>query len=245
MIESLNNEKIKYYTKLNDKKYRKSEQLFIAPGSHLVEEALKKGLVKEILLLKGEENIYDDKTTYVTKEILKKVSGLDSPPKILAICHMLSSKEIKGNVIILDDINDPGNLGTIIRSAIAFNYDTIIASSNTVDIYNLKTIRSSEGMIFNINYIVAPLPDTIKSLKEKGYTIYGTNVSGGSNIKPEKEKHALIIGSEASGMKDDLKSLCDKLLYIKMNSLCESLNAGVSASILMYELTKEINHEKH
>ena len=136
MIESLNNEKIKYYTKLNDKKYRKSEQLFIAPGSHLVEEALKKGLVKEILLLKGEENIYDDKTTYVTKEILKKVSGLDSPPKVLAICHMLSSKEIKGNVIILDDINDPGNLGTIIRSAIAFNYDTIIASPNTVDLYN-------------------------------------------------------------------------------------------------------------
>lgn len=245
MIESLNNEKIKYYTKLNDKKYRKSEQLFIAPGSHLVEEALKKGLVKEILLLKGEENIYDDKTTYVTKEILKKVSGLDSPPKVLAICHMLSSKEIKGNVIILDDINDPGNLGTIIRSAIAFNYDTIIASSNTVDLYNLKTIRSSEGMIFNINYIVASLPDAIKALKEKGYTIYGTNVSGGSNIKPEKEKHALIIGSEASGMKDDLKSLCDKLLYIKMNSLCESLNAGVSASILMYELTKEINNEKH
>ena len=245
MIESLNNEKIKYYTKLNDKKYRKSEQLFIAPGSHLVEEALKKGLVKEILLLKGEENIYDDKTTYVTKEILKKVSGLDSPPKVLAICHMLSSKEIKGNVIILDDINDPGNLGTIIRSAIAFNYDTIIASPNTVDLYNLKTIRSSEGMIFNINYIVTSLPDTIKVLKEKGYTIYGTNVSGGSNIKPEKENHALIIGSEASGMKDDLKSLCDKLLYIKMNSLCESLNAGVSASILMYELTKEINHEKH
>ncbi len=241
MIESLSNEKIKYYTKLNDKKYRKIEKLFIAPGIHLVEEALKRGIVKEILLLSGEDNIYDVKTTYVTKEILKKVSNLDSPPKVLAICNMLPSKEVCGNVIILDDINDPGNLGTIIRSAVAFNYDTIIASSNTVDLYNLKTIRSSEGMIFNVNYITSSLPDAIKELKDKGYTIYGTNVSGGSKINTENKNHALIIGSEASGMKDELKSLCDKLLYIKMNPLCESLNAGVSASILMYELTKEIS----
>ena len=238
MIESVNNEKIKYYTKLNDKKYRKSEKLFIAPGSHLVEEALKKEIVKEILLLNGEENIYG-KVTYVTKEILKKVSGLTNYPKVLAICHIKENKEVKGNVVILDDINDPGNLGTIIRSAVAFNYETILLSNNTVDIYNLKTIRSTEGMLFNINIIIGNLEEEIPKLKEMGYIIYGTDVNNGSSPKKEDNKHAIVIGSEAKGMKKSLNKLCDKFIYLKMNDKCESLNAGVSASIIMYELSKE------
>ena len=107
MIESLNNEKIKYYTKLNDKKYRKSEKLFIAAGEHLVTEALKKNIVKEILLLNGEENVYGD-VTYVTSDILKKVSDLTNYPKVLAICYIKDDLKIEGNVVALDNITDPG-----------------------------------------------------------------------------------------------------------------------------------------
>lgn len=237
MIESVSNERVKYYQKLNDKKYRQKEKLFIAPGTHLVEEAIKKNIVKEIFLLNGEENVYENqKVTFVTKEILKKVSNLTNYPKVLAICNFLPQNEIKGNVLILDDISDPGNLGTIIRSAMAFNYQTIIASPRTVDVYNLKTIRSTEGMLFHLNYIVSPLTDTLKSLKDEGYVIYGTDVNDGLSPSKEDKKHAVIIGSEAKGMSKELKGLCDEFINLKMNNQCESLNAGVSASIIMYEL---------
>lgn len=235
MIESLNNDRVKYYAKLQDKKYRKSEKLFIASGKHLVDEALKKDFVKEILLLEGEENIYGN-VTYVSSGVLKKISGLETNPKVLAICYIKDNDKLEGNVIILDNIKDPGNLGTIIRSAVAFNYQTIILSDNSVDIYNPKVVRSSEGMIFNINIINSSLYDEICLLKASGYKIYGTDVNGGKKPFKCPNKHALIIGSEASGMSDDIKPLVDDNLYIEMNSLCESLNAGVSASILMYSL---------
>ena len=236
MIESLNNERIKLYTKLNDKKYRNEYKLFIASGHHLVEEALKRKQVKEILLLNGLDNIYGDNVTYVNENILKKVSNLNTNPKVLAICYINDNSDIEGNAIILDDISDPGNLGTIIRSAVAFNYQTIILSKETVDIYNPKVIRASEGMIFNINIVIDNLENILPKLKDNNYIIYGTNVNNGINPVKENNKHALIIGSEAKGMNPNLNKYIDNNLYIKMNSKCESLNAGVSASILMYEL---------
>ena len=235
MIESLNNEKIKYYTKLNDKKYRKSEKLFIAAGEHLVTEALKKNIVKEILLLNGEENVYGD-VTYVTSDILKKVSDLTNYPKVLAICYIKDDLKIEGNVVALDNIKDPGNLGTIIRSAVAFNYDTIFLSEECVDVYNSKVVRATEGMLFNVNIVTCDLFSTLLKLKESGYKIYGTDVVNGESPAYESNKHVLIIGSEARGMSNSIREICDKNLYIKMNDKCESLNAGVSASILMYEL---------
>lgn len=235
MIESLNNEKIKYYTKLNDKKYRKSEKLFIAAGEHLVTEALKKNIVKEILLLNGEENVYGD-VTYVTSDILKKVSDLTNYPIVLAICYIKDDLKIEGNVVALDNIKDPGNLGTIIRSAVAFNYDTILLSEECVDVYNSKVVRATEGMLFNVNIVTCDLFSTLLKLKESGYKIYGTDVVNGESPAYESNKHVLIIGSEARGMSNSIREICDKNLYIKMNDKCESLNAGVSASILMYEL---------
>lgn len=237
MIESLQNEKVKRYTKLLLKKYRDNEKLFIASGEHLVNEAINKNKIKEIFLLIGEENKYGE-VTYVTKEILKKVSGLDSPPKVLAICHKINTEEIKGNIVILDDISDPGNLGTIIRSCAAFNYETIILSPNTVDVYNSKVIRATEGMIFNINIIIKPLEEIIPLLKEKSYFIYGTHVTYGTNPIKEEHKHALIIGSEANGIKDNILDYCDKHIKINMNEKTESLNAAVAASIIMYELSR-------
>lgn len=236
MIESLSNEKIKNYTKLQQKKYREETGLFIASGAHLVEEALKLNLAIDILLLNGEENIYGDKVTYVTESILKKVSNLDSAPKVLAVVKKKEGKKIKGNVILLDDISDPGNLGTIIRSAVAFNYQTVIISPKTVDPYNVKTVRATEGMLFKVNLIIGDLTTYLKQLKEMNYLIYGTNVNDGTLPLKEEHNHALIIGSEAHGMNPNLNSFCDKNLYIKMNDECESLNASISASILMYIL---------
>lgn len=237
MITSLNNEKVKRYAKLKDKKYQKQENLFIVEGKHLVNEAIKRNYIKEIFLLKDEENIYGD-VTLVTNEVMKKLSSLKNPPKVLAVCHFLKEEKIKGNVVVLSNIKDPGNAGTIIRSGAAFNYDTIIFSSESVSIYNPKVIRATEGMLFNINIITGSVEEIIKKLKKDNYIIYGTDVKDGKEPQATNKKHALVIGSESSGLKENIKKLCDQNLYIKMNPKCESLNAGVSASILMYSLNK-------
>lgn len=239
MIESLNNEKIKYYTKLNDKKYRKSEKLFIAAGEHLVTEALKKNIVKEILLLNGEENVYGD-VTYVTSDILKKVSDLTNYPKVLAICYIKDDLKIEGNVVALDNIKDPGNLGTIIRSALAFNVSTIILSENTVDLYNPKVLRATQGMLFHMNIISRDVVNWLSTIAPLGIPIYGTKVDGGFDprklSKTEKKKFVLIVGNEGNGVSSRVLDLCSKNLCIPTNIRVESLNVAVATSILLYEL---------
>ena len=232
MIESLSNEKIKEYTKLNQKKYRDETGMFLIEGTHLVEEAFKNNIVVDAYSL-------DDKYTKVSEEVMKKLSNLDTPPKYLAVCKKLEEKEINGNIVILDGVQDPGNLGTIIRSSIAFNIDTIILSNDSVDLYNTKVLRATEGMIFNINIIRRDLNDILPILKDK-YTIYTTNVVNGSNLSEIKvnTQYALIMGSEGNGVKDDIASYADESVYIPMNDKCESLNVGVATSIILYEFNK-------
>ena len=232
MIESLSNEKIKEYTKLNQKKYRDETGMFLIEGTHLVEEAFKNNIVVDAYSL-------DDKYTKVSEEVMKKLSNLDTPPKYLAVCKKLEEKEINGNIVILDGVQDPGNLGTIIRSSIAFNIDTIILSNDSVDLYNTKVLRATEGMIFNINIIRRDLNDILPILKDK-YTIYTTNVVNGSNLSEIKvnTQYALIMGSEGNGVKEDIASYADESVYIPMNDKCESLNVGVATSIILYEFNK-------
>ena len=234
-ITSLNNPKVIFWAKLKMKKYRDIEHLFIVESQHLVSEALKKGIVKEIITT--EEKEYEVPTYNVSAEIMKRISTLITPSKIMAVCEYLMPDDIKGNILLLDHIQDPGNLGTIIRSAVAFNFSTIIVSEDTVDFYNDKVIRSSEGMIFNINLVKDNLLSIIPILKEKGYKIYGTDVKKGKNIKTIDNKEcAIIIGSEGKGMSIEVKELCDDFIYINMSKVCESLNAAVASSIIMYEV---------
>lgn len=237
IITSLNNEKIKYLTKLNQKKYR--SDTFLVEGKHLVEEAYKKNLVKLLIVLE-DYKLDNVDTIKVSYDVMKKISLTDTPPKIMAEVIKKEDKKIGNRVIILDDITDPGNLGTIIRSAVAFNFDTVILSNNTTDLYNPKVIRATEGMLFNINVIRDNLLNIIPKLKEEKYFILGTKVTNGKDITKYHSinKIALIMGNETRGMNNDLDNLCDDYIYIKMNNKCESLNVGVSASILMYELNK-------
>ena len=234
-ITSLNNPKVVFWAKLKMKKYRDIEHLFIVESEHLVSEALKKGIVKEIITT--EEKEYEVPTYNVSTEIMKRISTLITPSKVMAVCEYLMPDDIKGNILLLDHIQDPGNLGTIIRSAVAFNFSTIIVSEDTVDFYNDKVIRSSEGMIFNINLVKDDLLSIIPVLKEKGYKIYGTDVKKGKNIKTIDNKEcAIIIGSEGKGISIEVKELCDDFIYINMSKTCESLNAAVASSIIMYEV---------
>lgn len=239
IISSLNNDHIKEINKLKEKKYRDLTGTFLIEGEHLVSEAIKENLIKELFVLVGKKIYYDSvPITFVSIEVMKKLSNMESVPDIIGVCYKKKEKEIKGNVLILDDIQDPGNLGTIIRSALAFSVDTIVLSPKTVDLYNSKVIRSTQGMLFHINIIVMDLKKVISELKEKDYMIYGTKVDGGRCAREinNVSKYALVIGNEGNGMSDDVSKLCDDYLYIEMNDKVESLNAAVAASILLYEL---------
>jgi TrmH family RNA methyltransferase len=237
-IESLQNSKVKEWIKLKEKKYRDLNNLFLIEGDHLLNEAMIKGVVREII---STDKLFDFEGIpfyEVNDSIMKKMSNQVSGTNVICVCEKLREREIIGNVCLLDNIQDPGNLGTIIRSAVAFNIDTIIVSPDTVDLYNDKTIRSSEGMLFHINVIKLNLEDAIDSLKNKDYKIYGTNVENGLDLKETSflNKVAVIIGNEGNGVKKALQDKCDSLIYIPISSSCESLNAGIAASIIFYEM---------
>lgn len=240
IITSKTNSHIKEIVKLKEKKYRDLTDSFIVEGEHLVEEALKVGLVSEIIAISGASYPPFSNCIEVSEDVMQKISSLDSVPKVIAICHKKPPREIGSRVLALEDIQDPGNLGTIIRSAVAFGIDTIILSNNTVDPYNPKVVRSTQGMLFHINILTANLYDEIVGLKEKKYKIMGTRVEGGSDVCKVSvpSQYVLIIGNEGHGMSKEIGQLCDDYLYIKMNSKVESLNASIAASILLYELSR-------
>ena len=238
IITSLNNPTIKEISKLKNKKYRDLTNTYLAEGEHLVEEAYKNNILTKIILLEDTICNYDIEKIYITKEVMKKLTELDTPNKIIGIVKKNTPLPIGNKILILDNIQDPGNLGTIIRSSVAFDIDTIVLSPNTVDIYNPKVIRSTQGMIFYTNIITLELKEFINEIKTKNYTIFGTNVRNGKNIKEITlpEKFALVLGNEGQGVSKEIESLCDDNIYIKMSSKCESLNVSVATSILLYEV---------
>lgn len=246
LITSVDNSKIKKYASLKNSKNRDMEKLFLVEGMHLCIEANKAGLLEDILLLQDNELefSYDKEITYVSENVIKKISNLTNYPNVIGVCKLMDKNTIEGNrLLILDDISDPGNMGTIIRSANAFNIDTIILSPNSVDIYNDKVLRASQGMIFNMNIIYDDLEDIIPKLKNDNYLILGTDVTSGNDVRGiHADRFALVMGNEGRGVREEIKSLCDKNLYIKMNKNCESLNVGVATSILLYELDRS-NYE--
>ena len=239
VITSVNNEYIKKLCKLKEKKYRDIENRFLVEGYHLVMEAYNAKLLDSVVLLEGEKvPIYDIDITYVSNEVMKKLSDVVSGSHIIGIVRKKEDKMVGDRILILDDIQDPGNLGTMIRSAKAFGFDTIILSKNSVDLYNPKVVRSTQGMLFYVNILVRDLGCFINNLKEDNYVIYGSDVRDGIDVREEDipSKLAIVIGNEGNGISDEVSKLCDKNLYIKMSDEVESLNAGVAASILMYEV---------
>jgi TrmH family RNA methyltransferase len=242
LITSLDNKKIKLYTSLNETKNRNINKLFLVMGEHLVKEAINVNNLVDILVLENCEIDFDVnmEITYVTESIMKKISKMPSIPKVIGVCKIMDNNNLSGNhLLLLDNIQDPGNLGTIIRSSVAFNIDTIVLSNDTVDLYNDKVIRSTQGLLFHTNIIRRDLVEVINELKEKEYDILGTNVHNGVNLSEVKtNKFALLMGNEGQGLKEELQNMCDKNIYIPMNSNCESLNVAVATSIILYELNK-------
>ncbi len=240
VISSLQNERIKNLSKLLSKKFRDEEGKFLVEGEHLVEEAFKSGLLLEVIKCEDVLGEYNVPTNLVTYEVIKKLSNTVNPQRIIGVVKKIEEKELGSKVLILDDIQDPGNLGTIIRSSLAFNIDSIVLSNNSVDMYNDKVIRSSEGMIFHLNIVRRDIKELIKELHNDGFKVYGTKVDGGTSVDKVNvtNKYAIVMGNEGNGVKDEVLDLCDDYLYIDISDKVESLNVGVATSIILYELNK-------
>lgn len=238
LYTSLENKKIKDMKKLNTKKYRDKTGLFLVEGEHLVLEAYKTGYLKELILEQDALFPLNVPTSYVTNDILHALTELEVPSLIMAVCEKNESEQYGNRILMLDDIQDPGNLGTIIRSAVAFHIDTIVLGLGCADLYNSKTIRASQGMLFHINIVRKNLLELIPELKKQEYKVFGTKVTHGKNVKDiaKNEKFVIIMGNEGNGVSEEILDQCSEYLYIPCNEVCESLNVGVATSIILYEL---------
>ncbi len=228
---------VKYYKKLREKKYILEYNKYVVEGEHLVEEASKSGVLESIIV--GEENKYDFN---VPVEILsckdiKSISLLNSVPNIMGVVRLKVDNVIKGKkIIILDDVQDPGNIGTIIRSALAFNVDTVVLSEGSVSLYNDKMIRSSEGTIFKMNVVRMNTELAIEKIKSNGIKVYYADMAGKEELDSlELDSYALVLGSEGQGISDKVKRLADSSISVPINNDCESLNVACCGAIIMYK----------
>lgn len=237
-IESRQNDKIKDVVKLYQSSERNKRKEFLVEGFHLFEMALQSNVVKSIFVLKEIKDIPQNIIQYiVTPEIMEKISSVKTPQGIVSLCSMKEEKEIASNrVLYLDDISDPGNMGTLLRTALAFGYKDVIVSKGCCSVYNEKVLLASQGAIFDLN--ISTDQDNILS-NLKGYSIYATEIKGSKNLNEIKAspKHVLVLGNEAHGVSEKILSLASERIRIDIKDI-ESLNVAVAGGIAMYHLSE-------
>ncbi len=215
---------------------------FTIEGFHLLEMAMQEDCLEEIFVT--ENRAYKASKIHICPySLIKSMSTSINPEPVLGICKKRSSQMFSSNkALLLDRVQDPGNVGTLLRSALCFDYCDIYCLEGTCSIYNPKTISSSQGAIFKLNvFEKLKSKDIFPLLQEKGYKIYGSALRNSidiENISSLRGKYALCLGNEGKGMKEENLAMCDSSFYIKISNI-DSLNVGVAGSILMYELNKK------
>ena len=229
-ITKLSKNIITEINKLYLAKYRKEKGTFIALGPHLYKEAK---LARVLVTAYATIDTVD--ATYISEEDMKKIAKTDTPCQVLSICKVVDKHELSNKVLLLDAIQDPGNMGTLMRTAKAFGFDTIVLGNGCVDIYNDKVVRASQGAIFKLNYIHMPIKEFIS--QNNNYQMYGTSVNNGvtPNLIQFVPPLGLILGNEGNGINPEILALTKQNLYIPMTNT-ESLNVSVAGSIIMYKL---------
>lgn len=259
IIESRKNQTVvKSRGLIGEKKIRDREGLIAAEGVKLCEEAINAGLIPEYAVFSedAEKKFPEIKKSLsekcavftVTNEIYAYLSSQKSPQGIFLAAKLLDkSKNIdriieKDKIILLDGIQDSGNMGTIIRTAEAFGIGGAVLSPDCADPYSPKTLRASMGSAFRLPVITLPLEETAGMLKEKGFALYAAMLDESARRLGEFEfsgKTALVIGNEGHGVSEAVAGVCEKL-YIPIRT-AESLNAAIAAAIICYELSKTVS----
>ena len=257
-IESKDNALFKFTKKLKERKHRTKENKYIIEGFRLVEEAFKAGCnVEYILLCESRDKKLDrylsdhlDETkSYIISETLfSQLCSTENPQGVIAVIQQKNNaNDIEGDFFLLcDKVQDPGNLGTIIRSAHAAGVNAIILTKGTVDIYNDKTIRSTMGSIFYVPIIYDNDLSFLNKLKSEGFSLVATSLEESRNFFDEdlSQKVILSVGNEGNGISKEIFDLADKKVKIPMPGGAESLNVGVATSIILFEKVRQNIYKK-
>lgn len=245
-IDSVNNPKISQILKLKDKKYRINNEQFIIEGYHLIEEAIKHQVLKYIISTKESDfKQYNVDGYLVNEAIMKKLTETINSQSIIGIVDykFIPIDYQKSKLLIaLENINDPGNLGTIIRTSAAFNVDGIIKNKESCEVYNPKTIRSTQGSIFKIGIEEVDLIKKIQELKFQGFKVYITSLATDITLDNVQigDKVIIVFGNEANGVSKEMLKLADVTFKIEMSSLVESLNVSTAHAICTYEISQKM-----
>ena len=253
-ISSTKNEKIKELVKLQTAKGRKKAGMYLLEGEHLVEEAIKeRAQIKLIVVtsnrLEDYQNLLaqtDVQLLVVSQDVFYKLSMTETTQGILAVVEIVKQEMLphKGRLIVLDAVQDPGNLGTIVRTADAAGFDAVVLGTGTVDLYNDKVLRSMQGSHFHIPVFQANLQEYLPILKEKGVQVAVTALHRDSkdySVLQGATDVAIVVGNEGQGVSSDVIELADVLVAIPMFGKAESLNVAIASALLMYKTneTKE------
>lgn len=249
-IASIQNKHVKEWKKLLTRKGRKKQNKYLIEGLHLVEEAIKAEADIEVMMIREDkledyshlQGLNEEKVVIVTEEISTLLSDAVTEQGILAVIHNEESADkILGDkpVLMLDKVQDPGNLGTLVRTADAAGFEGVIIGKGSVDLYNPKALRSAQGSHFHLPIIHDDIEKWIGIFHEKGIPVYGTALDDRAvsyrSIEPQSQ-FGLIVGNEGNGVDPMILEKTTKNLYIPIKGQAESLNVAIAASVLMFSL---------
>ena len=249
-IDSIHNKVIKEINALKNKKDREKRGLFILEGDRLISEINENWQIEYVVVSKSYDGNIEkyNKVYIVSEDMFSRISETVTPQGIMAVCHINNFDETKIEhkenpfYIILENVMDPGNMGTIIRTADASGADGIFLSKGCVDIYNPKVIRATMGSIFHLPiYRNVNVVDVVKDFNSRNITTLAAHLKGDKtpyNVNMKKGC-AVIIGNEANGLSDELSNNATCLVKIPMLGKAESMNAGIAAGILIYEAVRQ------
>ncbi|GEL76819.1 TrmH family RNA methyltransferase [Tenuibacillus multivorans] len=246
MIESKQNKRVKQWKKLHRKKYRDQTEAFLIEGWHLVEEAIKSDwTIQTLIMVEDRERpeVWSHMDTiYVSQDVFKELSQTETPQGIMAVVRQnkLEFKPKYNKILLVDAVQDPGNIGTMIRSALAFDIDVIVLGKGSVDLYHDKVIRATQGAMFHIPIIQDDLELWINYCQQNEIMVYGTALDKGAkslNQVDIQDKFAVMVGNEGHGVSSDYLEKADETVYIPIHEQSESLNVGVATSIVLYHFS--------
>ena len=266
-ITSIQNNKVKSWVQLKERKHRNREGLFIVEGIHLVLEALRSGMQVDVVAYDMESGIPQELEPYhlqeegtqstghaqgtewiaVTDAIIRKCSDTETPQPVFAIVHkpaasvdsLLASPN--SLVVVVDGVQDPGNLGTIIRTADAVGADGVVIGKGTVDLYNAKTIRSTMGSLFHLPVVEGDLAELLPAAQARGVRLASTSLQATHSCYSYDYRPAtwLVVGNEGQGVSQNVQSLVDDTIIIPMRGQAESLNVAMATTVLLYEAMRQ------